>query len=85
MNEAFKNLMLFYSMDAPEGYTHAAVDSSGEVYLYKCKPFVCSSRDEVQQWKYEGNDADNTKHSHRQVATLTIPRDINWKETLIEL
>ena len=90
MNEVFKNLMILYCLDAPEWARYAAVDSNGDIFVYRTKPLVDSTLGyhRFKQWTYNSNDSDvdkNTHEFHHQIGTIALPNNLDWKETLLEL
>ena len=80
MNEAFKNLMLFYCIDAPAWAKYAAVDEDGEMYVHSNIVITAKNMNKSGYWIPTKNGI-NEKMVHQ----FETPLPVNWKETLIEL
>ena len=79
MNEAFKNLMIFYCMDHYEKGHYAAVDKSGAIHVHQYLP---EARNVLWRPTFEfGTGFERSIF----VGRVTLPNDIDWTETLIEL
>ena len=79
--ELFKNLMILYCMDLSNEYTHAAVDSDGELNAFKGKPHIpIAETNSVFRYDFW-----ITETTIEKFVKEMDTKDINWEETLIEL